>query len=156
MNSMETPREPGRRDWIRDAVLLAAFAGVIVWSLLFTVVRPAPVAAPAAGAAGAGGADETAAATGEYRGELTIRSTRLPVSAWYVVRVGDKMGKVATVTKVKKGTELHVTLKVTGPIPFATERYPFPQQNLPLRIGSLVWFETSRYNLVGDVIAMNP
>jgi hypothetical protein len=52
--------------------------------------------------------------------------------------------------------ELLVTLRITGPLSFTTERYPFPQQVLPLRIGSLVWFETSRYTIIGDVIAMNP
>ncbi len=67
---------------------------------------------------------------------------------------------VVTGTEVKEYSmgrrELHVTLKVSGPLQFTAVRYPFPQMNLPLRVGSLVWFETDRYTLMGDVIAKNP
>ena len=152
MNDMETSKTPGRGSWVRDAVLLAAFAGVVGWSLFFTVGRRGPGAAGPAASAGAA----------VYRGELTIRAARLPEAAWPAVRAGDAMGTIATVTRTAVRDfgpgrrELHVTLKVAGPIPFTTERYPFPQQILPLRIGSLVWFETGRYTIIGDVIAMNP
>ena len=142
----------GRPGWVRDAVLLAAFAGVIAWSLFFTVVQPG---------AGPSGAAPAAADTG-YRGKLTMRAYRLPEDAWGVVRAGDRMGDSARVVRAEvrdfgRGRrELHVTLSITGPIQFTTETYPFPQRKMPLRIGSVVWLENERYTLVGDVIAMNP
>jgi len=136
----------------RDAILLVLFAAVIAWSLFFTVVRPG--ASPAGAKAGA--------STADWKGTLTIRVTGLPESAWHNVQEGDRMGTAAVVTgtAVKEYStgrkELHITLKVSGPLQFTTVRYPFPQMNLALRVGSLVWFETDRYTLMGDVIAKTP
>lgn len=149
MNPMEEAGKSGWARWGRDAVLLAVFAAVIAWSLFFTVVRPG--AGPSAAPAGAAAA---------YQGEVTLRA-RMLEAAWGNVRVGDRMGDSAVVTKLRvrearPSNELLVTIKVTGPLEFTTERYPFPQRGMPLRVGSVVWFETGRYTLAGDVVAMNP
>ncbi len=150
MNGMADTKQSGWVRWGRDAVLLAAFAAVIVWSLFFTIVRPG------SGVPGVAGQPSGAS----YKGEIVVR-VRMPEAGWSSIHIGDRMGDSAVVTKmrvreVKWITELLMTIKVTGPIEFTTERYPFPQRTMPLRVGSVIWFETPRYSLIGDVVAMNP